>query len=74
MERYIMTLYSRTLYLLENRPVSLTYEEIANDTGITCPWLKKFISGAIQNPSVKRIEVLHTYLCDTIKGIYDETK
>ena len=53
-----------TLNLLRNRPVWLTLTTIAIDTGVPVGWIKELSRGAIKEPSVVRIQALHTYLSD----------
>ncbi len=54
------SLMSETHRLLKAR--SQTLPEISSGTGIPFYWLRKFISGEIDNPSVNRIQKLWEYL------------
>lgn len=39
-----------------------TLPQLYADTGIPFYWLRKFIQGEIQNPSVNRVQFLYEYL------------
>ncbi len=55
-------LLERTLFLVRNRPASLTLEQIAKDTTINHNWLKAFSMARYGNPRVKEVERLYVYL------------
>jgi hypothetical protein len=55
-------LLARTIVLLQNRPVLLTFSKIEQETDIPESWLLKLSRGKVCNPGVKRIEQLHAYL------------
>lgn len=57
-----VSLLERTLYLVRNRPVTVTYAMIAAETGVSAHWLKMFASGNITDPGVNKIEKLYEYL------------
>lgn len=46
--------------LIKDDPRSLP--ELYRDCGVPFYWLKKFIDGGYQNPSVNRVEYLYTFL------------
>lgn len=52
----------RTLQLVRERPRTLTYEQIANDTGLKVSWLEALASGRIPDPGVRKVETLYAYL------------
>jgi hypothetical protein len=56
------TLMIETMRLLKERNVNLP--TIAHTTGITFYWLRKFIYGEINDPSVNRVQKLYEYLTD----------
>lgn len=56
------TLCDRTLDLLKNRSVKLTYQKIENDTAIPAGWLRMFARNKIPNPGVCQIQTLYEYL------------
>lgn len=51
-----------TLTLLRNRSRSMTFEIIADCTGLTVSWLTMFNRGRIRDPSISKIEALHGFL------------
>lgn len=54
---------NRTLELLENRPKTLTYQQIENDTGLTVEWLTRLVwNKGANDPSLTRIVKLYEYL------------
>lgn len=55
-------LRDKVLELLRERPRSMTYKKIAEDTDIPEGWLKVFAGGNIDDPSVNRVETLYNYL------------
>lgn len=55
-------LRERTLHLVVNRPKTLTYWQIYQDTGITPEWLRAFVNGRARAPSVDLVEKLYVYL------------
>jgi transcriptional regulator with XRE-family HTH domain len=58
----LYSLRNHTLYLARVRPRNITIEKIANVTGLSETWLKKFCAGQIEEPSVNKIETLYVYL------------
>lgn len=65
-----MTLCEKTLHLLKNRPVTKTFQVIADEMneatgGDTAPnWISMFNCGRIASPSVNAIEALYNVLSD----------
>jgi hypothetical protein len=59
---YRMTLYNKTLELIQNRSVKLKLVQIAKDTGLSESWLQAFSYGDIPDPSVNKIQKLYEYL------------
>lgn len=55
------SLMTETLRLLKNRGKK-TLPEIHDETGIPFYWLRKFIGGEIDDPSVNRVQILYEYL------------
>ena len=55
------SLMQKTLELAEGHKP----EELFRDTGIPFHWLKKFIRGEFQNPSVNRVQFLYEHLTKT---------
>lgn len=55
-------LLERTLFLVRNRPPSLTLEQIANDANINHNWLKAFAMARYSNPRVREVERLYVHL------------
>ena len=51
-----------TLHLIESRPRSITYADLAQIAGRSEIWLKKVISGSIKNPPVNQIGKIHDFL------------
>lgn len=56
------SLRDKTLKLLHNRDISITFRVIQKDTGIKEDWLSKFSQGLIDKPNVNYIETLYNYL------------
>ena len=56
------TLYEETVRLLKNRPVTLKFEMIAKEVGVSEAWLTKLNNDKLKNPSYFRIEELNTFL------------
>lgn len=48
--------------LIEERPRSVTLQDVADGAGVPMPWLKVLASRGIANPSVNRVEKLYTHL------------
>lgn len=57
-----MTLYEKTLYLIDNRNNKITIEDIANHINMTPAWVHKLKRGDIKNPSIHAVERIYTYL------------
>lgn len=55
-------LYLKTMELLRNRPVTLTYIDIERVTGLSPLWLTTIMQHPEISPSVDRIELLYEYL------------
>lgn len=55
-------LLDRTLELVRNRPVTLTYEELAKRTGLNVYWIRLFARGKIDNPGVVHVCRLYEFL------------
>lgn len=55
-------LVDKTKELLKNRPRTLEYEKISQDTGIGASWIRMFASDRIKDPGSTRIEILYNYL------------
>jgi hypothetical protein len=51
-----------TRYLLQNRPVTVTYKMIADAIGVTEAWVKLFAIGRTENPGVNTVEAMNNYL------------
>lgn len=51
-----------TMRHLLNRPRTLEFKKIAEDTGLNKFWLESFAKGMIAHPSVVRVETLYEYL------------
>lgn len=58
-------LHAKARELLANRPVHLTYGQIAQATGVTKRWLTHFAKGDFPEPSVVKVEKLYEYLTGT---------
>lgn len=59
----MLTLHEKTKDLLIHRPITLTYEQIEKDTGISKRWLKELsVSEKLSNPGVNSIQKLYEYL------------
>ena len=56
------TLYNETLKLVRNKPRTLTYKQIADETGVGFWWLKEFAMGKYNNPHVRQTQTLYEYL------------
>ncbi len=52
----------KTLKLVRERPRTLTYDQIASDTGLKVSWLEAFAGGRIPDPGVRKVETLFAYL------------
>lgn len=57
-----MSLHERTLKLINERNHSITYEKIANDTGLNPVWLRYFAIGKFKDPGVNKVQKLYSYL------------
>lgn len=56
------SLYDRTLHLVKNRPVTVTFQVIADATGVKRSWIEAFASGRIPDPSVRKVETIYVFL------------
>jgi transcriptional regulator with XRE-family HTH domain len=54
------SILERTYRLLEK--TDLSYLEIAEKTGLTKSWVAKFAQGAIDDPGVNKVELVHNLL------------
>lgn len=48
--------------LLDERPRTVTLNDVADGTGLPVQWVKVLSARKIKNPSVNRVERLYTYL------------
>lgn len=56
-------LLERTVFLLRNRPVTLTLGMISSETGLSVAWLTELATRTTStDPSVSRIVALYEYL------------
>lgn len=55
-------LRDKTIEMLRNRPATLTYEQIEQQTTIPAGWLKALARGVIEDPGVNRVQTLNSYL------------
>ena len=54
---------ARTLELLEDRArLNLSLPAIAHGAGVGFEWLRKLDKGEFEDPGVRKIEALHTFL------------
>ncbi len=60
-----ISLRDKTLKLLKKRCPSVTFYDIAKDTGLDVNWLKSFNKDLTKHPSVVRIQTLYEYLTGT---------
>lgn len=58
----VTTWRDQTRALLANRPRSLEYKTIADETGLSVAWLRAFAAGQADNPGVVSVETLYTFL------------
>ena len=54
--------YQQTIEMLRNRPRKVTFDVIAEATGIENGWLRSFATGRIKGADFNRVEVLYAYL------------
>ena len=57
-----MTLFEKTIDLIENRSNKITLQMIADECDMSLAWICKMKRGAIKSPSVHVIEKIYTYL------------
>lgn len=62
-------LLERTQYLLTHAPRSISRRSIAKGSGTTEPWLSRFASSLIADPSVNKVQRVHDYLVAEIGKI-----
>lgn len=55
-------LHKKTLELLHNRPRTMTYEYIAEQTGLTFWWIQYFAKQKDKDPGVNKVETLYVFL------------
>ena len=58
----VTTWRDTTRHLLNNRPVSLTIEQIANELNVSAAWLRLFSRGKIENPGIVTVQTLNEFL------------
>lgn len=61
------SLRDRTIELLNNRPVWMTFQIIFMETTIPVGWLKSFSQNKMSDPGVNRVETLKNYLENKVK-------
>lgn len=57
-----ITLVEVTRELLTNRPITKTYNVIAEDTGLTFGWIQSFQLAVNEDYSSNRVQTLYEYL------------
>lgn len=57
-------LFHTTFRLLEERPRTVTYADLATQSGVPEAWIKAFGQGRMRDPSVVRVEKLYNALSD----------
>lgn len=55
--------------MLKEKPVNVTYQEIATRSGLTVGFIESFASGAVKSPTITRVESLY----NTLQEIKAET-
>lgn len=60
-------LLDRTLYLVINRPRTITLEEIAGPAHVSVPWISRFANGHIKDPGVNAVQRVHDVLVELIR-------
>jgi hypothetical protein len=55
-------LQDRTRSLVQQRPRDVTLAHIAQATQTSVSWLKQFSRGKIDNPGVRKVEAVYTFL------------
>jgi hypothetical protein len=63
------SLCTKTLELLKNRGDANKLLDIHLETGIGFWWLRAFLDGRIQNPSVNNVQCLYEYLTKSKLGV-----
>lgn len=58
----LTTLRDKTQYLLNNRPRTVSLDDIAVATGLEKHWIKSFGLARSEDPGVCKVETLYTYL------------
>lgn len=58
----VTSLRDETRILLNNRPASLTLDEIATELNVSVQWLRLLSKGKIANPGVNTVETLNKFL------------
>lgn len=56
------TLFERTKALASNLPETVRLEDVCREAGVTKRWWQYVISGHIEDPGVKRIQMFHDTL------------
>ena len=59
---YSSILANATLDLLKNRPRTITFKIISEETGLSDGWLREFVSGRKKELGVVKVERLYTFL------------
>lgn len=55
-------LRDKTIELIKSRSVQITYETIAEKTGLSVRWVEEFANGRISNPGVCSVEAVYHFL------------
>jgi hypothetical protein len=51
----------RTLQLVRNRPRTVTYDTLAEATGLKASWIEAFACNRIPDPGVRKVEKLYAF-------------
>lgn len=57
-------LLERTLHLVRNRPISMTYEKLAELSDLQSNWIATFAQGKMKEPGVSKVEALYNALAE----------
>lgn len=60
--KFESTLIKKTRELLQNRPRTVSYAMIADDTGLTLRWIQEFATNTDADYGACRVEQLYIYL------------
>lgn len=58
----VTTWRDKTRELLNNRPVSLTIEQIAKELNVSAAWIRMFARNKIENPGIVTVQTLNEFL------------